>query len=358
MTYDRTRSSCDREISGPIWVFSSAGSPTTTPSIPGATSSRNRSYTERWTRIRVRAQQSWPVLSRKAMGAAAAAASRSASAKTMLGLLPPSSRVTLFTRSAHLAMICLPTRVEPVNTIFATPGCSTSASPVTSPRPGSTWKRCSGIPASRASSARRSAVSGVVSAGLRMTALPAASAGARPHAAIGMGKFHGAITPMTPRGSRKVTSMPPATGIWRPESLSTPPAANSSRSRTLPASQRALPTVCPASRTSSWASSSMCPSTTAAKRRSSLARSAGAAAAQPRWAAAARATAASTSSRVAAGTTATISSVAGFKTSSASDTWWPLRCAVRGFPVVRWAPWARYRRSKERRSSQSVTAES
>ena len=85
------------------------------------------------------------------MGAAAAAASMSASAKTMLGLLPPSSRVSRFTRSAHLAMICLPTRVDPVKTILATPGCSTSALPATSPAPGSTWKRCSGRPASRAS---------------------------------------------------------------------------------------------------------------------------------------------------------------------------------------------------------------
>ncbi|CAM5456637.1 hypothetical protein SCALM49S_08171 [Streptomyces californicus] len=47
----------------------------------------------------------------------------------MLGLLPPSSRVTRFTRSAQRAMMCLPVRVEPVNTIFATPGCSTRALP-------------------------------------------------------------------------------------------------------------------------------------------------------------------------------------------------------------------------------------
>ncbi len=47
-----------------------------------------------------------------------------------------------------------------------------------------TWNRCSGSPDSSASSARRSAVSGVHSAGLRSTALPAASAGAKPQAAI------------------------------------------------------------------------------------------------------------------------------------------------------------------------------
>ena len=36
--------------------------------------------------------------------------------------------------------------------------------------------------------------------------LPAARAGAKPQAAIGIGKFHGTITPTTPSGSRKVTS--------------------------------------------------------------------------------------------------------------------------------------------------------
>ena len=57
----------------------------------------NRSNTLRWTRIRDRAQQSWPALSNTAYGAVAAARSRSASANTMLALLPPSSRVTRFT---------------------------------------------------------------------------------------------------------------------------------------------------------------------------------------------------------------------------------------------------------------------
>ena len=64
--------------------------------------------------MRERAQQSWPVLSKAAPGAAAAAAATSVSAKTMLALLPPSSRVTRFTWSAQPAMICFPTTVEPV----------------------------------------------------------------------------------------------------------------------------------------------------------------------------------------------------------------------------------------------------
>ena len=46
---------------------------------------------------------------------------------------------------------------------------------------------------------------------------PAASAGASAQPAMGMGKFHGTMTPTTPSGSLKVTSTPPATGIWRPK---------------------------------------------------------------------------------------------------------------------------------------------
>ncbi len=175
--------------------------------------------------MRLRAQQSWPALSRNDAGAVAAARSRSASAKTMLGLLPPSSRVTRFTVAAQRAMTERPTAVEPVKTILPTRGWSTSAVPVTGPAPGSVWNSPSGSPASRASAARRSAVSGVFSAGFRSTAFPAARAGAVPQAAMGMGKFHGAMTATTPSGSWKVTSSPPSTGICRPVRRSTPPAA-------------------------------------------------------------------------------------------------------------------------------------
>ena len=51
----------------------------------------------------------------------------------------------------------------------------------------------SGSPASSASSPIRIAVSGVSSAGLSTTVLPAASAGAKPQPAIGIGKFQGTM---------------------------------------------------------------------------------------------------------------------------------------------------------------------
>ena len=47
----------------------------------------------------------------------------------------------------------------------------------------------------------RSALRGVSSAGLTTTVLPAASAGAKPHPAMAMGKFQGTMTAATPSGS-------------------------------------------------------------------------------------------------------------------------------------------------------------
>src|ERR1700744_3083886 len=223
-TNERTRSRWAAEISGPISVFSSPGAPTTTPCTACSNNDLNRSNTDRWTSIRDRAQQSCPALSNTAYGAVAAAFSRSASANTMFGFLPPSPGVPRLVWAAHAAMIDWPTGPEPVKQILRTAGCSTRNRPTTGPRPHSTWSTPSGSPASTASAARRSAVSGVSSAGLSSTAFPAASAGANPQVAIGMGKFHGTITPTTPSGSWNVTSSPPATGICRPDSRSGAPA--------------------------------------------------------------------------------------------------------------------------------------
>ncbi|GAB3914606.1 hypothetical protein GCM10027613_08480 [Microlunatus endophyticus] len=117
-------------------------------------------------------------------------------------------------------MIFFPTAVDPVKVTLRTSGWVTNRFPTTGPSPGSTVKTPSGIPASSASSASRSAVSGVHSAGFSTTQLPAARAGAKPQPAIGIGKFQGTITPTTPSGSRKVMSTPPGTGICRPKSRS------------------------------------------------------------------------------------------------------------------------------------------
>ena len=65
---------------------------------PGATSSStNSSWIDSSTTSRAPAEQTWPECRNTAVSAKSSAASRSASAKTMLGFLPPSSRATFFT---------------------------------------------------------------------------------------------------------------------------------------------------------------------------------------------------------------------------------------------------------------------
>ena len=223
-TNEATVSRWPAEISGPIVVASSSGSPTRISATALSRCARNSSSAGRCTKMRLRAQQSWPALPNTAPGAAAAAAGRSASAKMMFGDLPPSSSVTRLIVSAAPVAIWRPTSVEPVNAIFATSGCSTSRCPQVRPGPTTTLTTPSGRPASSASSAKRSAVSGVSSAGLSTTVFPAASAGPSFQAAIVSGKFHGTISPTTPSGSRTVNAWPPSTGIVSPSRRSGAPA--------------------------------------------------------------------------------------------------------------------------------------
>ena len=122
----------------------------------------------------------------------------------MFGDLPPSSSVIVFSVSAAPRMIALPVVVSPVNAILSMPGCSTSAWPTVEPGPVITLSTPGGSPTSIAISPSASAVSGVWLAGLRMTVLPHASAGATFHAARSSGKFHGTIAATTPIGSRSV----------------------------------------------------------------------------------------------------------------------------------------------------------
>ena len=128
----------------------------------------------------------------------------SASAKTMFGLLPPSSKVIRLSVAAASFMMTCPTSVEPVNAILSTSGCATRAAPAVGPKPGTMLITPAGKPASSASSPIRSAVRGVCSAGLRTTVQPMASAGPHFQATISIGKFQGMICPATPTGSRQV----------------------------------------------------------------------------------------------------------------------------------------------------------
>ena len=134
------------------------------------------------------------------------ALSRSASSNTMKGDLPPSSRVSFLPVPAVASRIRRPTSVEPVNAILSMPSWRTISSPVR-PSPVTILSTPGGRPASWHSSANRSAVRLVNSAGLSTTVLPVASAGATFHASINSGKFHGMIWPATPTGSISANSL-------------------------------------------------------------------------------------------------------------------------------------------------------
>gem|GEM_PF-2065143 len=93
----------------------------------------------------------------------------------------------------------LPTAVEPVNATLSTPGWLTRCIPM-SDGPGTMFTTPAGRSAWRQTSAKRSALSGVVEAGLSTTVFPAARAGAIFQASIRSGKFHGITWAATPSG--------------------------------------------------------------------------------------------------------------------------------------------------------------
>lgn len=109
--------------------------------------------------------------------------------------------------SMHATPTLLPTAVEPVNDTLLTSGCAVSTPPTEAPPPVTTLNTPAGMPASRASSARRMAVKGVSMAGLMITVQPVASAGISFQAAISSGKFHGTMPTTTPTGSRLVNAV-------------------------------------------------------------------------------------------------------------------------------------------------------
>ncbi len=124
------------------------------------------------------------------------------SAKKMLGDLPPSSSVTGMRFWLAYCMISRPVVVSPVKAIFAMRLLDASGLPHSMPKPLTTLTTPGGS-RSPISSISTRIDTGVCSAGLSTTQLPAASAGASFHTAISSGKFHGMICPTTPSGSWK-----------------------------------------------------------------------------------------------------------------------------------------------------------
>ncbi len=119
-TYFSTVSSCCLLTSGPISLSASSGSPTLIAIARLTSSPTKRSWMDRSTSRREPAEQTSPAPAKIPMSAPSMAASKSASANTMLGLLPPSSRPIFFTFSAPRRMMLLPTSTDPVNATMST----------------------------------------------------------------------------------------------------------------------------------------------------------------------------------------------------------------------------------------------
>ena len=120
--------------------------------------------------------QSWPALKYPATTICAAAFCRSASANTITGAFPPSSRCTFFTSAEAALATSIPARTDPVIETICGISCSISARPVS--RFPVTTLNTPGGRCSAAISASSSVEAGVVSEGFRTMVFPAARAGA------------------------------------------------------------------------------------------------------------------------------------------------------------------------------------
>ena len=98
-----------------------------------------------------------------------------------------------------------PTSVEPVKETASMSGMAADGLAGGFAKAGQDVEHARGHPASAASSASRSAESGVCSAGFTTAEQPAASAGASFQAAMSSGKFQGRTRPTTPIGSLTMT---------------------------------------------------------------------------------------------------------------------------------------------------------
>ena len=198
------RASCDI---GPITVAGSRHGPSGSVASSASRRSSSSAATERWTISLPGASHHWPFNFVIPRASAAAVAARSASARTMAGLLPPSSSCNWAKFGAAAAAMARPAARPPVNATTRARRSATSWAPTVAP-PCTIWTS----PAGRSTWARaaitRSAVKGAHSLGLTITGQPAAMANAARPTMIGEGAFHGAMTTAGPLGARCSTTRP------------------------------------------------------------------------------------------------------------------------------------------------------
>ncbi len=168
-----------------------SGSPIPSPIVMAfARSARRatkRSFRLSSTRRREPAEHTSPWLKNTPIMAHSTAPSRSASAKTMLGDLPPSSSPTFFRLPTAALAMSWPVRVLPVKVIMSMSWLSASSWPAAGPVPRIRLAVPAGSPTSSKILNSSTADNGVSSLGLKTTQLPAASAGASFQVAISSG---------------------------------------------------------------------------------------------------------------------------------------------------------------------------
>src|SRR5699024_764209 len=122
----------------------------------------------------------------------------------MLGLFPPSSKVT----GEKLEIAFLPTErpvsVPPVKATLSISLCFDRGSPTFSPYPVTTFNTPGGKPTSSKSLENSIIEADVFSEGFTTTVFPAAIAGANLNVVRSSGEFQGANAATTPKGSFKV----------------------------------------------------------------------------------------------------------------------------------------------------------
>ena len=145
------------------------------------------------------------------MSAIFTAKSRLASSMTIIGSLPPNSRVTLLISRPATSITCLPISVEPVKAMRRTRGFFSNSSPTVLPGPVTTLTTPLGkvfccFPSPYVAfwicSIQSRVASGVVEAGLMIIVFPAAKAGPSFVPISVRGKFQGTIPAHTPMGCR------------------------------------------------------------------------------------------------------------------------------------------------------------
>ncbi|MOA22221.1 hypothetical protein D3C78_1427670 [compost metagenome] len=152
------------------------------------------------------AEQRWPALSKAEASTSATTCSASAEESTTMAFWPPVSAISGMgwppgpRRWASDFCKVRATSVEPVNSTPCTRASPTRAAPTLVPRPGSSWSTPRGMPASHRRRTACAATSGVCTAGLASTGLPAARAALTWPVKIASGKFQGLMQTTGPRG--------------------------------------------------------------------------------------------------------------------------------------------------------------